>query len=60
MNEVIEKKTGVTRLINGMSIPCDATLNTDSTFDTELMAIIGETIRHGDGVFVYRYITKTI
>lgn len=44
MNELVEKKTGVVRLGNGVVLPCDATINTDDTFDTELMATIGETM----------------
>ena len=44
MHELIEKKTGVVRLGNGVSLPCDATINTDETFDVELMDTIGETM----------------
>ncbi len=44
MNDIIEKKTGVIRLGNGFTLPCDATINTDSTFNTELIATIGETM----------------
>ena len=44
MNKLLEKKTGVLRLSNGITFPCDATVNTDSTFNTELMATIGETM----------------
>lgn len=44
MNGLLKKKTGVTRLGNQLVLPCDATINTDHTFDTELMATIGETM----------------
>ena len=44
MNKLLEKKTGVVRLGNGVILPCDATINIDNTFDTELMATIGETM----------------
>lgn len=44
MNDVVTKKTGFTRLSNGACIPVDATMNTDSTFNTELMAVIGDTM----------------
>lgn len=44
MSELVEKKTGIVRLSNGVALPCDATINTDDTFDTELMATIGETM----------------
>lgn len=42
MNNAVKKKTGYTRLNNGAYIPVDATLNTDSTFNTKLMATIGD------------------
>jgi len=44
MSELVEKKTGVVQLGNGVALPCDTTINTDDTFDTELMATIGETM----------------
>ena len=44
MNEVVEKKTGVLRLEEGTCFPCDATLNTEETFDEELTGTIGETM----------------
>lgn len=44
MNNIVEKKTGVVRLGNGVGIPCDATINTDATFDAKLVATIGETM----------------
>lgn len=42
MDEIIEKKTGSLRLENGAVILCDATLNISNTFNTELIATIGE------------------
>lgn len=42
MNNVVEKRTGFTRLHNGACIPVDATINTDNTFNTELMGKIGD------------------
>lgn len=44
MNDVVEQKTGFTRLSNGACIPVNATMNTDSTFNTKLMATIGDTM----------------
>lgn len=44
MNAVVEKKTGILRLENGIALPCDATLNTDDTFNTKLVAKVGETM----------------
>lgn len=44
MNAVVEKKTGTLRLGNGIAFPCDATLNTDDTFNTKLVAKVGETM----------------
>lgn len=44
MNAVVEKKTGTLRLGNGITLPCDATLNTDDTFNTKLVAKVGETM----------------
>lgn len=42
MNDMVTKKTGFTRLSNGACIPVDATMNTDSTFNAKLMAVIGD------------------
>lgn len=42
MNNVVEKRTGFTRLSNGTCIPVDATINTDNTFNTKLMGTIGD------------------
>lgn len=42
MNNVIEKKTGLIRLSNGRAIPCDATINTEETFNAKLVATVGE------------------
>lgn len=44
MHELLEKKTGILRLKNGVELPCDATINTDNTFDTLMVATIGETM----------------
>lgn len=44
MNDVTIKKDGMVRLENGMKIPCDATTNLDATFDTKLVATIGEQV----------------
>lgn len=39
-----EKKTGTLRLEHEIGIPCGATVNKDDTFNTKLMAKIGETM----------------
>lgn len=44
MQDVVEKKTGFTRLNDEVCIPIDATMNTDTTFNTKLMATIGDTM----------------
>lgn len=44
MNNVVEKKTGLTRLNNGICIPVDATMNADATFNTKLVAAVGDTM----------------
>lgn len=46
MKKALEKKTGVLRLGEGVSIPCDATINTDITFNQKLVATIGERMYH--------------
>lgn len=42
MEEIIEKKTGVVRLSEEIAIPCDATINTDDTFNAPIVATPGE------------------
>lgn len=42
MNQVLEKKTGMVQVAKGISLPCDATRNTDKTFNTKLTGTIGE------------------
>lgn len=42
MNQVLEKKTGMVQVAKGILLPCDATLNTDKTFNTKLTGTIGE------------------
>lgn len=44
MNPLLEKKTGILRLRTGVELPCDATINTDNTFDKLMVATIGETM----------------